>query len=95
MLDGTKSICAQFREAFKQDESPSLIERLSVVADKNNIQILIVHGENDSLIPLSNSKHLASLLPNSKLIILPECGHVPHEEYPEKFVESVAEWQEQ
>ena len=50
--------------------------------------MLIVHGKHDRLIPVQNSQRLASLLPNAHLEIL-ECGHNPHEECPELFVNMV------
>lgn len=51
--------------------------------------MLIVHGENDRLVPASNSRRLALLLPNARLVIMPQTGHIPHEERPEEFLEAV------
>ena len=55
-------------------------------------QVLIIHGEHDKLVPLANSRRLAAKIPNCQLEILPNCGHQPHEEHPEQFVEIVREW---
>ena len=62
-------------------------------ADKHSAcQVLIVHGEDDRLVPLRNSKRLTALIPHSRLVILPECGHSPQEEMPHRLVSSVQEF---
>ena len=52
----------------------------------------MVHGENDALVPAWNSRRLAALLPGAQLVIYPECGHLPMEELPQRFVEDVAKF---
>lgn len=46
---------------------------------------LIVWGENDPWLPFAHAERLAALLPHARLVGFPECGHVPPEEYPERF----------
>ncbi|MFZ5828168.1 MAG: alpha/beta fold hydrolase [Bacillota bacterium] len=46
---------------------------------------LILWGENDPWVPVEHGRRLAELLPHSQLVTLPDCGHVPQEEYPELF----------
>jgi len=55
----------------------------------SGVRVLIVHGENDVIVPASNSKKLAERIPNAQLVIMPNCGHMPHEEYPDEFVQIV------
>lgn len=57
--------------------------------------VLIIHGENDRVVPLSNSKTLTELLPNAELVVMKDCGHVPHEEQPVRFAEIVKRFLEQ
>jgi len=45
---------------------------------------LIIWGENDEWIPLESGYNFKKNLSNSKLVILPECGHIPQEEKPEQ-----------
>ncbi len=54
--------------------------------------MLILHGENDALVPAWNSRRLAALLPGATLRVYPECGHLPMEEMPERFVEDVTQF---
>jgi len=42
-----------------------------------NIPTLIIHGDLDALVPLSNSEWLASQIPNSRLHTVKGAGHVP------------------
>jgi pimeloyl-ACP methyl ester carboxylesterase len=51
---------------------------------------MLVWGEEDTHIPLSNAFRLRDAIPNSRLIVFRRCGHLPPTEYPEKFVEVVA-----
>lgn len=37
--------------------------------------VLILHGDRDTLIPLSHARRLARLAPNGKLVIVPGAGH--------------------
>ena len=45
---------------------------------------LLIWGAKDLWIPLNNGKRMDSILPNSKLVILENSGHVPMEENPEE-----------
>ena len=45
---------------------------------------LLLWGAKDNWIPLNNGKRMDSILPNSKLVVLENSGHVPMEENPEE-----------
>jgi len=51
---------------------------------------LLIWGEDDKVIPLHNGEKLHDAIENSRLVVLKNCGHVPPEENPERFVELVA-----
>ena len=53
---------------------------------------LVITGDSDAIVPVADSERLASELPNSELIIIPSCGHVPQEECPQAFEEALTEW---
>lgn len=46
--------------------------------------VLIIWGNNDNLIKIENGKRLHNEVKTSKLVIIPNCGHVPHEECPDE-----------
>jgi pimeloyl-ACP methyl ester carboxylesterase len=53
---------------------------------------MLVWGDADDHIPLTNAFRLRDMIPNAKLIVFRNCGHIPPAEHPEKFVEAVAEF---
>ena len=57
-----------------------------------NVPALVISGEEDKVVPIEDSEKLDSLIPNSKLLIIPEIGHLPHEEAPNQFLEIVLPW---
>jgi pimeloyl-ACP methyl ester carboxylesterase len=56
-------------------------------------RVLIVHGDEDAIVPLENSRRLAQALEGGdadvRLVVMRGCGHMPHEEDPDVFVEAV------
>jgi pimeloyl-ACP methyl ester carboxylesterase len=53
---------------------------------------LVITGDSDQVVPVEDSQRLDDELPDSELVILPSCGHVPQEECPEAFEAAVDEW---
>ncbi len=51
--------------------------------------VLVITGADDKIIPADQSIQLASELPNSSLLVIPDCGHVPQEECPTDFMNAV------
>jgi len=50
-----------------------------------------VAGELDRAIPLWAQAQLADIFPHSKLLVLPECGHLTYFEEPDVFWENLKE----
>ncbi len=48
--------------------------------------VLVLSGDDDRIVPTESSIRLAHELPRARLVILPNCGHVPQEECPAEFV---------
>ena len=53
---------------------------------------LLLWGDNDPEIPLADGERLHQAIPDSRLMVFRNCGHLPHEEYPEGFVEVVTDF---
>ena len=62
-----------------------LAERVS----EFNLPILVITGDDDRIVPTEQSLRLAEELPNAELAVIPQCGHVPHEECPDDFMQAV------
>ena len=48
---------------------------------------LIVWGEQDDIIPVAHALFAHEAIPHSRLEVIPEAGHFPHVETPERFLE--------
>ena len=46
---------------------------------------LVVVGEKDVITPLEKARHLAQLVSGARLEVIPEAGHLPNQEQPERF----------
>ena len=64
-------------------------ERISRDAHLISQPTLVLWGDRDREVPLADGLRLNEDIPNSRLKIFEACGHLPHEEYPEEFVEVV------
>ncbi len=67
-------------------------ERVSRDAHTMTRPTLILWGENDREVSVEDGRRIHDQIPGSRLFVFRECGHLPHEEYPEEFVELVAEF---
>lgn len=67
-------------------------ERISRDAHLIDKPTLLLWGENDREIPLADGERLHAEIPGSRLIVFLNCGHLPHEEYPEAFVNVVGDF---
>ncbi len=57
-----------------------------------NLPTLVITGDDDRIVPTEQSVRLAGELPNAKLVVIPQCGHVPQEECPAEFMQAVEEF---
>jgi pimeloyl-ACP methyl ester carboxylesterase len=65
-----------------------LADRLSEL----NQPCLVITGDDDRIVPTRESIRLASELPDGRLIVIENAGHVPHEEQPQLFMNAVADY---
>ncbi len=57
-----------------------------------NIPTLLIWGQYDKVIPLEIGRRLQKDIPNSKLIVIPECGHMPPEEKPKETAKIISDF---
>ena len=53
------------------------------------IPTLVVWGEADRILPVSQAREAVALLKQGSLELIPDCGHLPQVERPDHFVEAV------
>jgi len=46
----------------------------------------VIWGEDDRVIPVGHAARAAELAPKARVEILPNAGHFPHKDHPERFV---------
>lgn len=54
--------------------------------------VLILHGADDQLIPVSEAELMSQKVKNSRLVVLPEAGHLLNMEQPDKFNRAVQDF---
>ena len=68
---------------FTQASRPlGLPERL----DELSMPVLVITGDDDRIVPTEQTVRLAGEIPGAELVVIPNCGHVPHEECPTAFL---------
>jgi len=51
--------------------------------------VLVMTGSNDRLVRPAQAEVVAGALHDARLVVVEDCGHLPHEEQPERFVTEV------
>jgi pimeloyl-ACP methyl ester carboxylesterase len=65
---------------------------LAARLDEIRVPVLVITGDDDRIVPTEESVRLAGELPDARLVVIPECGHVPQEECPGAFLQAVEEF---
>lgn len=68
----------------------TIAERLDEIAQPS----LVLTGDADRIVPVSDTLATAEALANATLVTLPDCGHLPQEECPAQVETAVAAWLE-
>lgn len=68
--------------------SDEIIAKLSSIT----VPTLILWGREDGVIPLKVGELLDQALPNSKLEVFEQCGHIPQEEKPDETIASISKF---
>ena len=75
-------------ELMRASNSHNLAERL----DEIQMPCLVITGDDDRIVPTEQSIRLADDLSDAELVVIPNCGHLPHEECPEPFLQAVTDF---
>ncbi|NBX06393.1 MAG: alpha/beta fold hydrolase [Betaproteobacteria bacterium] len=79
---------AALLERMRQTRNSDPLARLQAI----KVPVLLLWGEKDAFIPLSNAQDYLKAMPQAKLRTLPGVGHVLHEEAPQASVQAVQEF---
>jgi len=53
------------------------------------LPVMVITGDDDRIVPTSESIRLAAELPNASLVVVDDSGHLPQEEQPQVFMQAV------
>lgn len=57
-----------------------------------NVPVLLIHGEEDRLVPIAAARKVAAANPSWETAFLPGVGHTPQLEAPEQTAKIITEW---
>lgn len=81
--------------AFWSFATASKANDLADNLDTLTMPVLLITGDADTVVPTSDTVKLATLIPGSILEIVPDSGHLPHEERPTEFLSAIeSHWDE-
>ncbi len=75
-------------EAARANRETGLNQRVGALRTPT----LVVTGDQDHVVPVDQSVRLAGEIPSADLKIVSDCGHIPQEEKPERFLEIVRQF---
>lgn len=99
----TDEILEGYRQPFHADDWDTGLAlltaapRLDSVTDELTtlaMPVLFVTGGEDTWVPTRDTVALSDDLPEAALTVIPDCGHVAHEECPDGFMVAITEWLE-
>jgi len=77
--------------ANSSEEKPSTKSVYSNI-DELKIPCLVVHGEKDRIVPREVGKRVAESISSARYVVVPSCGHIPHEEVPDEVMKIINEF---
>lgn len=76
---GYTKVLARLRSEFFSDE----FDRMAKGYKQLKLPLLIVWGQNDKWLPVRFGERLHRSVKGSRLVVIENCGHLPHQELPE------------
>ncbi len=57
----------------------------------NDVPVCLIWGESDQIVPLEHAQRIGQQIPQAHLNVIPEAGHLPHQEQPSQWLEILFE----
>lgn len=100
-IDSRSEILGQVRQLMESERVESLTAGLKAIAErpdsmpllaKIRVPTLIVVGEDDKATPVDSARKMHESIPGSRLVIIPEAGHMTPVEQPDQFNKALREF---
>ena len=85
-MAGNRAALAQYGGPLMAD--PGLLDRLPDVT----VPVLVIWGEADRMFPVEHGRAYAKAIPGARFVLIPEAGHLPQLEAPERLLAAIAEF---
>lgn len=82
---GREGFISQQQAIIGRADYSSLLEQIRVPT-------LVIVGEDDQITPLEEAHFMHRHIAGSRLVVIPECGHLPPLEHPQRTCELLQEW---
>lgn len=79
-LPGSREAILQTAKQIVPENIETLTERYKTI----RVPVLIIWGKEDKVVPLKVGRKFKRDIPDSELVIIPKCGHIPQEEEPQE-----------
>ena len=81
----------RFLQVSRQRKELTEQQRAAFVEDVQELPCIIISGLHDKIVaPSKASATAVGVLPHAQLAILPDCGHLSHEEAPQALLRSLS-----
>jgi pimeloyl-ACP methyl ester carboxylesterase len=87
-LPGAPEALRQTARQIVPEDMEAVIARYKTI----RVPVLIVWGADDEVVPLEVGENFKRDIPNSELVIIPKCGHIPLEEKPQETNQIIMEF---
>lgn len=97
-LSANANVQTTVRNVMKRQKPSAVIEALKAMAEREDLlpllsaftfPLLLIHGDQDELIPLARSQEMKAALPASQIVVLPGAGHMPMMEFAKGTAEAL------
>ncbi len=75
----------ELTKVSQQSDLSARVDEITALA----MPSLVITGDDDRIVPTEQSVRLGRKIPQAELVVIPGCGHLPHEECPEPFLDAV------
>ncbi|MDB5411581.1 MAG: alpha/beta fold hydrolase [Rhodospirillales bacterium] len=80
-----ESLAALHRDSYIKAQETITAHTDFIPYNEIVVPVLVIGGEDDSVAPPALARHIAAEVPNARLALLPECGHLSNIEKPAIF----------
>lgn len=67
-------------------------QNVSADPERIGVPTLVIHGQEDVIVPLAIGEAIARAIPDSELVVIPGAGHVPTLTRPREVVDAIERW---